>query len=186
VDVRAPDAPLSDGVVTLRPWEEDDVPALVDAIDGDPEISSFLELIPQPYRAAEGRLWVEQAAAMWRDRSGSSFAVLVETGVVGGAGITWLDRDNGVGDIGYWMRSEARGRGYTTRAVLVLARWAFAIGCARLQLRADSENVASIRVAERAGFHREGVMRSARFNPRLGRRMDFVLFSLLPGEVEAT
>jgi RimJ/RimL family protein N-acetyltransferase len=184
VDVVPPETPLSDGVVTLRRWELDDVPALVDAIDGDPEISNFLELIPQPYRTNEARLWVELSSKMWRDRAASSFAVLVAGEVVGGTGINWLDRDHGVGDIGYWLRRDARGNGYTTRSVRLLAHWAFEIGCERLQLRADTKNVASIRVAERAGFFREGVMRSARFNPRLGRRMDFVLFSLLPSELD--
>jgi RimJ/RimL family protein N-acetyltransferase len=53
----------------------------------------------------------------------------------------------------------------------------------RLQLRADRLNVASQRVAEAAGFKREGVLRSVRFNPRQGRRVDFVLYSLLPDEV---
>ena len=183
MEVSPPERPLSDGVVTLRRWEIGDIPALVDAIDGDPEISDFLELIPQPYRENEARVWVDAAAAMWRDRSAAPFAVLAEDAVVGGAGINWIDRDDAVGDIGYWLRRDARGRGYTTRAVLLLARWAFDLGCERLQIRADTENEASIRVAERAGFQFEGVLRSIRFNPRLGRRMNFALYSLLPDEI---
>jgi RimJ/RimL family protein N-acetyltransferase len=183
VHVSPPDQPLTDGVVTLRRWELGDVPALVTAIDGDPEITNFLELIPQPYRDAEARAWIEAAAAMWRDETGSPFAVMAAEEVVGGAGITWLDREESVGDVGYWIQRDARRRGYTTRAVLLLARWAFDLGCERLQIRADTENDASLRVAERAGFTLEGVMRSIRFNPRLGRRMNFALYSLLPDEL---
>jgi precorrin-6A synthase len=183
VEVSPPERPLTDGVVTLRGWEIGDIPALVDAINGDLEISSFLELIPQPYRESEARVWVDAAATMWRDGSASPFAVLGEDAVVGGAGVNWIDRDDAVGDIGYWLRRDARGRGYTTRAVLLLARWAFDLGCERLQIRADTENEASVRVAERAGFQFEGVLRSIRFNPRLGRRMNFALYSLLPDEI---
>jgi [ribosomal protein S5]-alanine N-acetyltransferase len=51
-------------------------------------------------------------------------------------------------------------------------------------LRADADNVASQRVAEKAGFTREGVLRSVHFNPRQQRRVDFVMFSLLPSEVD--
>jgi RimJ/RimL family protein N-acetyltransferase len=51
-------------------------------------------------------------------------------------------------------------------------------------LRADAENVASQRVAEKTGFKREGVLRSVHFNPRQQRRVDFVMFSLLPSEVD--
>ena len=54
----------------------------------------------------------------------------------------------------------------------------------RLQLRADQRNVTSQRVAESAGFRREGVLRSVRFNERQGRRVDFVLYSLLPDELD--
>lgn len=185
MEVSPPDQPLTDGVVTLRPWELGDVQALVDAIDGDPEITNFLELIPQPYRDLEARAWVDAAASMWRDETGSPFALLVDDEVVGGAGITWIDREEAVGDVGYWIRRDARRHGYTTRAVLLLARWAFDLGCERLQIRADTENEASLRVAERAGFTREGVMRSIRFSPRLDRRMNFALYSLLPDELES-
>jgi RimJ/RimL family protein N-acetyltransferase len=184
VEVSPPDRPLTDGVVSLRRWEMGDVPALVDAIDGDPEISNYLELIPQPYRENEARLWVDAAAVMWTDGSASPFAALAEGRVVGGAGVNWIDRGDAVGDIGYWLRQDARGRGYTTRAVLLLARWAFDLGCERLQIRADTANGASMKVAERAGFQREGVLRSIRFNPRLGRRMNFALYSLLPDELD--
>ncbi len=55
----------------------------------------------------------------------------------------------------------------------------------RVQLRADSRNVASQRVAEAAGFRREGVLRSVRFNARQGRRVDFVVYSLLADEPPA-
>jgi RimJ/RimL family protein N-acetyltransferase len=177
---------LTDGVVTLRPWQAGDVDALIDAIDGDPEITAWLELIPQPYGEREARAWISAAASMWRDGTASTFAVVADGRVVGGCGVNWIDREQGVGDVGYWARSDARGSGYVTRAVLIAARWAFDQGCERLQLRADTENEASLRVAERAGFTREGVQRAARYNPRLGRRMDFVVFSLLPGELPAS
>lgn len=183
MDVAPPAQPLSDDVVTLRGWQHGDEDALVDALDGDPQITSFLELIPQPYRTPEATAWIDAAEAMWRDGIAAPFAVLVDEAIVGGAGITWVDRDNAVGDIGYWTRREARGRGYTTRAVRLLAGWAFSVGCERLQIRADTENEASLRVAERSGFVREGVLRSIRYNPRLGRRMNFALYSLLPGEL---
>jgi len=183
MEVVPPDSPLSDGVVLLRPWAAADVPALVAALNRDPEISSWLELIPQPYTENEARTWIALAGSMWRERSGSAFAVVVGDEAVGGVGINWIDRDQGVGDIGYWLRRDMRGRGYTTRAVVLAAGWAFDCGCERLQLRADAENDASRRVAERAGFLREGVQRSARYNPRLHRRMNFVVYSLLPGEL---
>lgn len=167
----------------MRPWEDADADALVAGINRDPEITAWLELIPQPYTIAEARMWISLSSSMWRERTGSSFALVVDGEAIGGVGINWVERDHEVGDIGYWLRQAARGRGYTTRGVVLAAKWAFEIGCERLQLRADAENEASQRVAERAGFTREGIQRSARYNPRLDRRMNFVVYSLLPGEL---
>ena len=49
-------------------------------------------------------------------------------------------------------------------------------------IRTDVDNVPSQRVAERADFVREGIERSARFNPRRGCRVDFVVYSRLPSD----
>ena len=98
----------------------------------------------------------------------------------------WVEPDQGVAEVGYWVAAEARGRGLCTRAVRLVSRWVLAdCGGERLQLRADEQNVASRKVAENAGFTQEGILRSSRYNARLGRRVDFVMYSLLPGELSA-
>jgi RimJ/RimL family protein N-acetyltransferase len=186
--IPAPDPPLSDGVVTLRPWSREDVDPLVACLDGEEDIVRWLDAIPQPYHEAEANSWIEQASSGWRDGTAAPFAVTdaVSGDLVGSVGVGWVgDREERVGEVGYWMRQEQRGRGLTTRAVRLVSRWALQeLGCERLQLRADADNVPSQRVAEKAGFTREGVLRSVHFNPRLGRRVDFVMFSLLPGELD--
>ena len=87
-------------------------------------------------------------------------------------------------EVGYWVAAEARGRGLCPRAVSLVSRWLIMEhGVERVQLRADEENVPSRRVAEKAGFTQEGVLRSSRYNRRLGRRVDFVMYSLLRDEL---
>ncbi len=170
--IAAPDPPLTDGVVTLRQWDERDVPTLVECIDGDEEMIRWMDAIPQPYLDSEARTWIQQASSFWIHVRASESRY--------GCGI-----DERVGEVGYWLRSDARGRGLTSRAVRLVSRWSFEeLGCERLQLRADSDNAASQRVAGKTGFTREGVLRSVHFNPRQQRRVDFVMFSLLPGELD--
>jgi RimJ/RimL family protein N-acetyltransferase len=184
--IAVPDPPLTDGVVTLRQWTSEDVPTLVECIDSDAQIARWMDAIPQPYLDAEAQAWIEQSSSYWHSGTSAPFAITDgETGaVLGGVGFGWVG-DERVGEVGYWLRSEARGRGLTGRAVELVSRWAFEeLGCERLQLRADADNVASQRVAEKAGFTREGVLRSVHFNPREQRRVDFVMFSLLPSEVD--
>jgi RimJ/RimL family protein N-acetyltransferase len=185
--IPAPDPPLSDGVVTLRPWCDDDVEGLVRCLDGEEEIVRWLDAIPQPYRETEARAWVEHSSSAWQEGSSAPFAVAdATTGeLVGSVGFGWDgDRDEHVGEIGYWMRRDVRDRGLTTRGVRLVSEGALReLGCERLQLRADAQNLPSQRVAEKAGFTREGVLRSVHFNARLDRRVDFVMFSLLPDEL---
>ena len=162
--------------VTLRPWSPADVEALVGRIN-DPDVARFLELVPQPYTARDAHDWFAIAAEGWRDGTSASFGVHVSgvDGAAGGVGIRFLaDLDAGCGEIGFWVGAEARGRGVATAATRAAARWAFEAvpELARLQLRAEVDNVASNRVAAKAGFTREGVLRSLRHNARLGRRVD--------------
>ncbi|HEX6789237.1 MAG TPA: GNAT family N-acetyltransferase [Gaiellaceae bacterium] len=168
----------SDGLVTLRAWRREDSEALVECLDGDPEITIWLDQVPQPYTRADALAYIGGIGE-------STFAVTdAETGrILGSIGVRFSETGD-VGEIGYWLRSDARGRGVMTRALVLAARWALgAGGAARVQLRADVENVASRRVAEKAGFQLEGVLRSAHWNARLGRRQDWAMYSLLPGDL---
>jgi RimJ/RimL family protein N-acetyltransferase len=181
-----PEPPLADEVVALRPWRADDAPAVAAAIDGDPEIARWLDQVPQPYGLHDAHAYVAACRRSWDEGAGASFAVVDPTDgrLLGSVGIRLADLPAGVAEAGYWVAREARGRGVATRALRLAARWILEQGeVERLQLRADALNVPSQRVAEKAGFTREGVLRSLHYNPRLGRRVDFVMFSLLPGEL---
>ena len=155
-------------------------------LDGEPAISRYIVVIPQPYTLESAYSFLEDAERRTDDGSAHAFAVVdaVSERLLGGIGVHWNERRD-IGEIGYWASIDARGRGVTTAAVVLLSRWALAQpGAGRLQLRAEPENVASCRVAERAGFRREGVLRSAQWNERIGRRVDFAMYSLLPPDLE--
>jgi RimJ/RimL family protein N-acetyltransferase len=69
-----------------------------------------------------------------------------------------------------------------TRALRLVSVWALdELGLQRISLLAEPENVPSQRVAEKAGFRREGVLRS--FRELKGARRDYVMYSLLPGDL---
>jgi RimJ/RimL family protein N-acetyltransferase len=109
--------------------------------------------------------------------------VVVDVGsgeILGGGTLHHLDAERGVLEIGYWLYPHARGRGIATRLARALGEHAFSLGVARVAAYVNVGNVESERVLERAGFTREGIVRSL---PKPdGRRVDKTLFSLLPGE----
>jgi len=154
------------------------VPALVAACN-DPEIPRWIPVIPRPYTEADALSFVH---GQWRTNPGHQFAVTEDGVVIGSIGMTVNDESRN-GHIGYWCKTEARGRGVTTRALRAICRWGLdELGLQRLELITDPDNVASQRVATKVGFRREGVLRSHLPHPG-GVRRDSVMFSLLPGEL---
>jgi RimJ/RimL family protein N-acetyltransferase len=184
--VEAPEPPLSDSVVTLRPWgEPGDVEAITAACN-DRAIAEFLDMIPSPYTEDDACDYLARCRAGWADGTSTNFAITdaKTREAVGSIGVRWSEPDQGVAEVGYWVAPQARGGGLCTRAVQLVSRWAIAdCGAERLQLRADEQNTASRKVAENAGYTQEGVLRSSRYNARLDRRVDFVMYSLLAGEL---
>ena len=177
-----PDPPLAAGGIVLRRLEPGDIPWITAACS-DRELSRYVPGIPCPYTQADAQAFIERAARAW---AGGSAATFVISQSAGGAGLGTLGLhlaagDAGLAELGYWLTKEARGRGAATIAVQLVSRWAFtAVGIDRLSLQTAPENVASQRVAERAGFTREGLLRA--WMPTPGGRRDSVMFSLLPAD----
>jgi RimJ/RimL family protein N-acetyltransferase len=164
--------------VVLRPWTRDDADVVFAACQ-DPEIQRWTT-VPSPYRHEDAVCYVtEISEAAWRD-GGGVFAICVNGAPAGAIGAHGM-RD-GVAHVGYWMAADARGRGFASDALRTISRWLIGErGAARVELVAEPENTPSLRVAERAGFTREGVLRQRLVTH--GRRADAVMFSLLPGEL---
>ena len=75
MDIRTPEPPLSDGVVTLRPWTLADVAAIARACN-DPEIARWIHQMPSPYGEQDAREYVLATQAAWREGTGGFFAIV--------------------------------------------------------------------------------------------------------------
>src|SRR5262245_12248377 len=167
--------------VVLRPWRLEDAAAVAAACQ-DPEIARWLPIIPSPYSESDAREFVDQSRLNWDLGAAYGFALVDDEGeVIGSIGVRMLHFSTG--HIGYWVAPAARGRGVATNALKALSHWAVDdLGLKRLELMTDPENVASQRVAEKAGSRREGIHRSA-LEYRDGTRSDSIMFSLLAEEL---
>ena len=102
--------------------------------------------------------------------------------IVGSIGLFHADWEVRSVEIGYGVRADERGQGYASEALGAVARWALTEGgIQRAWLTANTDNVASIRVAEKAGFHREGTLRRAALED--DGLHDLAIFSLLDDEL---
>jgi RimJ/RimL family protein N-acetyltransferase len=175
-----PDPPLYDDAIVLRSWSMADVPDLV-RFCNDAEIHRWLSSMPAPYTEDDAIEFV--ASVDDRLRDGIVRFALADArtdALCGGLGVRIVA--DGVAQTGYWVAPGARGRGVASRAAILASRWALrTLSIARLQLFTDVDNLASMRVAERAGFVREGVLRN--WHDNRGERRDVVMFSLVPQDV---
>jgi len=172
MELPVPQPPLTDGVVVLRMPDERDLHAIDQGIT-DPDVVRWIG--PSEDTA---RQTLERNRSLWNDGTGATFSICRPDARC--VGHIWI---NIVGsrhaEVGYWLLPHARGSGLATRSVRLISRWALRdLRLARLSLMTEPDNARSQRVAERCGFVREGMLRS--YKEMAGRRVDCVVFSLLP------
>jgi RimJ/RimL family protein N-acetyltransferase len=176
-----PAPPLTDGNISLRPWERRDVPAVAAACR-DPEIPRWT-VVPHNYTERHARDFIGGTAADIANGRELALAIVdMDDRLLGALGLSNFDWIDLKGEIGYWMVAESRRQGIGARATRLLAVWALTeLGLERVELLANPKNEASQRLAERAGFTREGTLR--RYRRRHGVREDLVMFSLLAEDI---
>ncbi len=171
----------SAGGLRLRPLRPRDAEAFFEAIaESTPDLCRWFHWCHAGYSRAEALAFTSSRPAVRESGEQFDFAVEAVSGrrLVGAVGVNRIDRPNAVANIGYWIRTGATGHGYATLALGLATRFGFdTLGLGRLEVLCAVDNRASIRVAEKSGFTREGTLRD-RFvlggSPR-----DAVLLSLL-------
>ncbi|MDQ6606975.1 MAG: GNAT family N-acetyltransferase, partial [Actinomycetota bacterium] len=176
-----PGEPLGDGQTALRPWRDADIPALTMACQ-DPEIPRWTR-VPTPYRETDARAYMLQRYEAIHAGVMAPFAIIdaADGRLLGSISLMRFAWEHARGEVGYWLAGDARGRGHATRAVRAICAWGFAaLRLERIDLLASTGNLASQRVAERAGFKREAVFRS--HTRGSAGREDMVAYGLLAVE----
>lgn len=151
-------AELTDGVLTLRPVTTEDWPTVL--AENNDEESLRWSLTGERLTEAQARQRAAGARREWvRGRAARLTMVDRATGrAAGQLGVLRMGPPE-VGIIGYGVLPEFRGRGFTTRALRLVADWVFSTtSIGRLELGHKVDNVASGVVAARAGFVREAVL----------------------------
>ncbi|GMK46568.1 ribosomal-protein-serine acetyltransferase [Paenibacillus glycanilyticus] len=105
-----------------------------------------------------------------------------ETGqLVGSSGLHRMDWQARNFETGYWVRTSCAGQGYISEAVEAITEFAIhQLQANRIEIRCDSRNAKSARVAERSGFTLEGILRSEK-RAKDGSLRDTMVFSKVRG-----
>jgi RimJ/RimL family protein N-acetyltransferase len=183
--------PFANGLPTLdserlrlRALSERDV-ADVFALYADADAVRF-GYAPRMESLDDARRLVEETARLARDRSVFHFGVAdrERDQVIGHATLFRWEREQRRAELGYSIRRDLWGRGFGTEAAATLVAFAFdQLDLRRIEADADPRNTASIRVLEKLGFVREGVLRE-RWEIG-GDIQDAIVFGLLQREWKA-
>ncbi|KAA1399941.1 GNAT family N-acetyltransferase [Aeromicrobium ginsengisoli] len=145
--------------VRLRDFRPEDANLVISA-STDPLIP-LITTVPTTPDAAGAQAYIARQRTRQPSGVGYAFAIArpPDDVAVGYIGLTF--REDGRASVGYWIGPEHRGHGFAASALSTLAEWAIAdLSIPRLELYVERWNEASIRTAEKAGFQREGLMRS--------------------------
>lgn len=161
-------APASDGRPTLRterlelrPFEAADAPA-VRRLAGAREVADNTLTIPHPYPEGEAEAWIATHPDAFRNGDLVVFAITTpRDGLIGAVGLM-LEREAGIGELGYWIGVPYWGRGYATEAARAVVCYGFErLALKRIAARAFCRNPASSRVLRKIGMLHEGTQRRA-------------------------
>ncbi len=174
--------------LSLEPFRRRDVDPLVEAVRASlPELGRWLPWPHAHYGRSDANRFIRDSMRSWREQRAFDFALRAHHAPnhhLGNISIWHTSRQFRVGEIGYWIRSDATGRGIATEAASAMLALGFGpLGMHRITLRIAVGNIASERIAEKLGFTREGVLREV---IKVGDQwMDHTLFSLLDSEYRA-
>jgi len=163
----------------LEPWQAEEFLAHMDR--GRDYIGRYVGLPDVTSDLASTRRWLRVFADKAAADTGRLYGIWLDGRLVGGVMLRVFDSANGTCEAGCWLEPDASGRGLVTRAVRVLIDWAFEKrGMHRVEWHVASENRPSIKVAERLGMSREGVLRGNYLYK--GVRQDTEIWSVLAEE----
>jgi RimJ/RimL family protein N-acetyltransferase len=176
---------LTDGFVLLRPYRMSDVERLYEAArESIVEVSVWMEWCHANYSIEESREFVMRQDEAWNKGTAYTFTIVdpQDGSFLGGCGLSSFDARNKIADLGYWVRTSRTKNGIATAAARLLAQFGFGeIGLTRIEIAVEPGNRPSLRVAEKAGATREGLLRNRLF--RRDRPHDAVMFSLIPQDM---
>ena len=166
----------------FRPLDADQIAAFLTAGDRTALPPSA------PHDVGDVADWVTEAVHRHRLSGGGVHLVIAreDTGeIVGSIGLRAVDWDAGTSELGYGVHAGHRGRGYATETARAVGHWGLTDGgLRRVRLRARTDNHPSLRVAEKAGYQREGTLRMAEWDD--GQAHDLAVFSMITTDLGNT
>lgn len=167
----------------LRAWKPEDVNSVAQYANNPKIAANLRDAFPYPYTREDAKSYVEGCANEDSTRR-LTRAIVVNGEAAGSIGVfLGVDVYRKSAELGYWLAEPFWGNGIMSAAVRQICKEAFErFDIVRIHAEPFAFNSGSRRVLEKAGFTREGTLRSSVY--KNGVIQDSCLYALLREDVQ--
>ena len=121
---------------------------------------NFIYFATKPKSVEAEKKWLKESSQKRKKKIEYNFTILYDNQIAGGAGIKIGRRQNHIGELGYFVDEQFWSKGIATKTVKLLEKYSFQkLGLKRIEIRMYPKNKASVKVAIKAGYKKEGLLK---------------------------
>lgn len=168
--------------ITIRPLQESDSEPFFQMVQQNrAHLSKWLPWVDSHDSLVHSRRHISAGIVQQALRNGGQWGVFQGNQLAGEVSLHWIEKEHRSTSMGYWIGSPYLRQGIATQACELLLAHSFQeLGLNRVELRAASENMASLKLALKLGFREEGCCRQLEYHHN--RYWDHQILSLLREE----
>lgn len=150
-------------------------------------VSKWLLIVPYPYTMKDAKWWTKHCLEKRKKKKRESYEFGIELKsekkIIGGFGLSKINKSQGIADVGYWLGENYWRKGYGSEAFNAVLKFAFnKLKLRRIEAGVFVGNPSSGKLLEKFGAKREGLRRKARRCKADGKIKDEILYGLLKEE----
>jgi RimJ/RimL family protein N-acetyltransferase len=174
--------------VQIRPFQPADAAEVYQAMrESQPQVSQWLLDLHEATTLETVQAYIARQPDQVSRRLAYNFVIVDgdDQTVLGGCGLNQINWQHGIANLYYWVRSSKAGRGVASAASLQAARYGIqTLNLQRIEVIVAAGNLASLRVAEKIGARREGLLRNRIYSH--GEWYDAFMYSLIAEDLDGS
>lgn len=168
-----------DDRISLEFLEEIHAESLLNLVNANRTyLREWLPWVDSMQTVANFKQYIVETNKRAADKTDFGYAIIIDKNIVGRIGMHHINRQNKIGEIGYWLADGWQGRGIITKCCKALIGHGFTeLGLNRIEIKCGVGNDKSRAIAEKLQFKHEGILRQAEWLN--GKFIDLHLYAML-------
>ena len=144
-------------------------------------LREWLPWVDQMHTVANFAYYISETKRRAAEKTDFGYAIIIVKNIAGRIGLHHINKQNKIGEIGYWLADGLQGKGIITKCCTAIINHGFTqLGLNRIEIKCATSNGKSLAVAEKLQFKQEGILRQAEWLN--GKFIDLYLYAMLKDE----